>query len=285
MGKKNRNKRDRNRSSNSSISDLETSFNIKKQKTITTFEDSKNTKLDVTIETMAESNNYDVAEQLKQINKKLENVITKDDTFLKNLIKDVILEMRSEIFSSIEKKLEIMETQMFDYVKENAQLKTQIIDLKKTIEAKDNDHTDRINTIERVVRSHGELHNDQAQYSRRNNVRIHGLPEMRGETAEQTAQKVISILNEKIPNLNLMINDIDIAHRIGKPNQSTEQMNLMELRNEMKNGEGKNRETSSVENENNASQNKDREKNSLKKDETTQKNKGNETMAEILKKK
>jgi geranylgeranyl pyrophosphate synthase len=54
---------------------------------------------------------------------------------------------------------------------------------------------------------------------------------MRGEMADQTAQKVISILIEMIHNLNLMINDIDIDHQIGKPNQSIEQINSMELRN------------------------------------------------------
>jgi hypothetical protein len=59
---------------------------------------------------------------------------------------------------------------------------------------------------------------------------------MRGEKANQTSQNVISILNEKVHNLNLMINDIDIDHQIGKPNQSIEQINSMELGTELKNG-------------------------------------------------
>jgi hypothetical protein len=40
---------------------------------------------------------------LKENYKKLENVITKDDTFLKNLAKDVKLKMRSEFFINGEK--------------------------------------------------------------------------------------------------------------------------------------------------------------------------------------
>jgi hypothetical protein len=60
---------------------------------------------------------------------------------------------------------------------------------------------------------------------------------MNGEKADHTVQNVISILNEKIHNLNLKINDIDIDHQIGKPNQSIKQINSMELKNELKNGE------------------------------------------------
>jgi hypothetical protein len=63
------------------------------------------------------SNHYDVAEQLKQIYNKLEDIITKNDTFLKNLVKDLKLEKQSELVSSIEKKLDIIETQRSGYVK------------------------------------------------------------------------------------------------------------------------------------------------------------------------
>ena len=67
--------------------------------------------------------------------------------------------------------------------------------------------------------------NELEQYSRRNNIRIWGIPEKveKGETYESmetTVSLVVKTLNEKM-GLNLENRDIDIAHRIGKkiPNQ------------------------------------------------------------------
>ncbi|KAH3771591.1 hypothetical protein DPMN_172916 [Dreissena polymorpha] len=69
--------------------------------------------------------------------------------------------------------------------------------------------------------------NELEQFGRRNNIRIAGLAEasnnnnnknnkMTSETAEETSKAIIKFLNEKIEGLNLCINDIDIAHRLGK---------------------------------------------------------------------
>lgn len=283
MGKKHQNKRVRNRSSNSSISDLDISVSTKKQKK-TLSEDSQDTSIHETSEEMAESKKSDITEQLKQINKKLENVITKEDQFLKNLIKDIILEMRSEFFSSIEKKLEVMEAEIFDYMKENAQLKSQVVELQKKIENKDDIQSNRINKIEGVVRSNEEKQNEQAQYSRRNNVRIYGIPETHGETAVQTAEKVAKKLNEKIPGFKLTINDIDIAHRIGKiPNPHVKKTNTTETESVLLNNveQYKGEESS----ENKQSKNENKEISGKREDENRKKNEESETFAELLKQK
>ena len=60
--------------------------------------------------------------------------------------------------------------------------------------------------------------NELEQYSRRNNIRIWGIPEAEGgEDAQATIDRVVMVLNEKLgAKLRSYLYDIDIAHRIGK---------------------------------------------------------------------
>lgn len=58
--------------------------------------------------------------------------------------------------------------------------------------------------------------NELEQYSRRNNIRIWGIPETDdNEDAQTTIDKVVMVLNEKL-GAKLTTYDIDIAHRLGK---------------------------------------------------------------------
>ncbi|KAH3800698.1 hypothetical protein DPMN_154338 [Dreissena polymorpha] len=67
--------------------------------------------------------------------------------------------------------------------------------------------------------------NGLEKHGRRNNIRIAGLAEASinnnnnkttSETAEEASKAIIKFLNEKIKGLNLCINYIDIAHRLGR---------------------------------------------------------------------
>ena len=62
------------------------------------------------------------------MNKKLENVLTKDDSNLKELIKNLIKEMKTEIVESVTHRIELLENKLFEKEKEN-------VNLKETIEA------------------------------------------------------------------------------------------------------------------------------------------------------
>ena len=57
--------------------------------------------------------------------------------------------------------------------------------------------------------------NDLEQYGRRNSIRIYGVPEKGSENAEDTSETVINLLNDRIEDLNLTRENIDIAHRLG----------------------------------------------------------------------
>ncbi len=60
----------------------------------------------------------------------------------------------------------------------------------------------------------GKFRNDTEQYSRLNNIRIHGMVSGNAfENAEETTNVVIRTLNEKL-NMNLSKADIDVAHRM-----------------------------------------------------------------------
>jgi hypothetical protein len=55
--------------------------------------------------------------------------------------------------------------------------------------------------------------NEQEQYSRLNNLRIYGIDDRnRHESADETAARVVSIINENL-NLSVKMEDICIAHR------------------------------------------------------------------------
>ena len=71
-------------------------------------------------------------------------------------------------------------------------------------------------TIEDTAKAFYGRANELEQYSRRNNVRIWGIPEVEeNEDASDTADVVVKKLNETM-GVNLNRYDIDIAHRLGR---------------------------------------------------------------------
>ena len=60
---------------------------------------------------------------------------------------------------------------------------------------------------------------DQEQYSRRNSVRVNGIPKKRGETPDD----VVDAVHREIHRLNLDVDatDVDRAHRFGSPYRDT----------------------------------------------------------------
>lgn len=154
--------------------------------------------------------------ELNQINKKLENVMTKDDGSLRETIKCMIKQMKDELLQSVEHKIEVLESKLFNKEKDNDQLKEQIKKLNIKLETKTEENERMKWNLEKVENDTTEWLNNIEQYSRSNNIRINGIEEGEKETTETTTNLVISKLNEQIPNLNLQARDIDIAHRLGK---------------------------------------------------------------------
>ncbi|KAH3836756.1 hypothetical protein DPMN_110131 [Dreissena polymorpha] len=103
---------------------------------------------------------------------------------------------------------------MFEREQEYDKLKESIQSLDKTILEKNLEKEN----IEESIRKQGEiikkLENETEQYSRRNNIKIRGLPDTDPrETALDSAKKIVQFLKEK-DIASLSLSDIDIAHRL-----------------------------------------------------------------------
>lgn len=154
--------------------------------------------------------------QITEINKKLANVVTKDDGSLREIIKDVFSQMKEEFLKSISYRIDILEGKIFDKESENDKLRGEIDRLKTQLKEQQEENDSMRSTVERSEDRINERMNDLEQYSRINNIRIDGVDENNGEKATETEEKVVNVLNEMMPDLNLKTEEIEIAHRLGK---------------------------------------------------------------------
>lgn len=163
-----------------------------------------------------ETSVIDIRRELKEISKKLSNVITKNDGTLKDMITEVINQVKIEILKTVENKIEVLESNLFDKQIENDKLREDIGKLQKTMESQMDKKNQEIKDITSSLEYQAGQLNDLEQYGRRSMVRITGIPEEGVETAEETTRCIIKEINAKITGLNLTENDIDISHRLGK---------------------------------------------------------------------
>ena len=159
----------------------------------------------------------EINKQLADINMKLSNVITRDDGFLRGLIREIFQQMKDEFLNSVSHRIELLEGTIFEKNEENDKLKEEIEKLNTNLENQKTENEKLVDEIKKVNDMAEDKINDLEQYGRRNNLRINGIPE-RGdvdETAEMTTRKVAETLNGVILDLNLARCDFDIAHRLG----------------------------------------------------------------------
>ncbi|KAH3863509.1 myosin-6-like [Dreissena polymorpha] len=157
----------------------------------------------------------EIATELKSINEKLKNVITKDSKELKDLVKEIVIQLKEELFSTFIQRLDKMEGELFDNDIENNKKTKQIDDLRGELQEQ-KEENERLKKALKNNEYANQLHiNELEQYSRRNNIRIEGIEDSERENYIETTEKVINTLNAHIPDLNLSKIDIDISHRIG----------------------------------------------------------------------
>lgn len=119
------------------------------------------------------------------------------DTSQYNLA-DIMKQMR-KMESALKKEISAVQESMKTLTDENIALRKELINTKQTI-----------NKLETKV-------NDLEQYTRRNNLRVFGVPDTGvWETAEQAEEKVLNVINKKLSMADIKGNDIEIAHRVGK---------------------------------------------------------------------
>lgn len=233
-------KRKRDLSSQSSQSDMETVIkrddkNKNKQKKKKSkqqqgkFQEIEEEESDASDQGYKELDSRTILHEIREINKKLENVITKDDGSMKVMMSSLINHAKEEILKSVEKKLEVLESKIFEKQVENDKLRDSVATL--TVRLKSSDDENKKLKAE-ILRQHEQTQdqiNNLEQYGRRNNVRIDGITDTENETASETGKMVVEILNAKIPELKLTTRDIDIAHRIGSYKKENKRTVIVKL--------------------------------------------------------
>lgn len=148
--------------------------------------------------------------------KKLENVVRKDDGSLRTVFREIMNEMKQELLNSVVNRLELLESRLYDRDRKNDELKTEVTRLEKEVSTQRKENESLKGQIEVNDDRMTKLNNDTEQYSRINNIRIQGIVSSNAfETAEETTNIVVKTLNEKM-SLKLRREDIDVAHRMKK---------------------------------------------------------------------
>ncbi|KAH3724637.1 hypothetical protein DPMN_050459 [Dreissena polymorpha] len=143
----------------------------KKQKTMSTFvTNTKNENRD--------SSELTIEKRLEEISSKLSNVLTKDDSiFIKDIIKETVEQLKEKLLGNVIRRIEILENDVFEQKREIEQLKKESESKSKQIEDLKSQNAALGNKQPCDTLNHEEFANNTEQYSRRNNIRIAGVPQ------------------------------------------------------------------------------------------------------------
>lgn len=119
---------------------------------------------------------------------------------IKKTIREEMQELKQE-FAKLSKQVESNETNIVSLQIETERKNQEINDLEKRLKTQE-DSTNRLQN----------KCNDAEQYSRRNCIRVFGIPE---STGEQTDNVIMNIAKEKL-GVELQLKDLDRSHRIGR---------------------------------------------------------------------
>lgn len=172
----------------------------------------------------AETIDIDIGSRLDSIVTKLDSIVTKEEiveivkhTFQTEM-ESLVERIKDQVYKSVTHRIDVIEGEVHKTNQELDECKTTIKKLEHELHTKDDTIDQMMRTMESNKGKCANKGNEMEQYSRINNIKIINLPEEtteRLETSEQTTEKVVNFLNEKM-NTNIQTKDIDIAHRIGR---------------------------------------------------------------------
>jgi DNA repair exonuclease SbcCD ATPase subunit len=166
-----------------------------------------------------QSNQDDMAKifrQLTDLNARMSTMISKEDGSLRSIIKEVFSQMKDEFLNSVSHRIDVLEGKLFEKESENDRLQREVKKLERELENQKDENEKLKSEMIKSDDNVNEKMNRLEQYSRINNIRIDGIPEDKEESRFHTENKVLKYLNQSMPTLKLRINDIEIAHRLGK---------------------------------------------------------------------
>ena len=166
-----------------------------------------------TVETMTNEQSPDIHSKLADINLAVTNINSQMATLA---TKETLSELKSVFCKSIESleaKVEKMSGELFVAQQQNEGLQkalSAVSQRNRELEAELKAQSERIRLNEKK-------HNDLEQHSRKQNLRVFGVPEPQGgekESAEDCMEKVAQIFKEKI-GVKVGVEQIEVAHRTG----------------------------------------------------------------------
>ena len=149
---------------------------------------------------------------LKETKESIKQLMTKDDieTFISKTVESVLKSLETKIRKYVDEKVE-------EKVKERV---TELNDRLDHVTYENGEIKDRLDKVERELkkekertRSAIEKSNYNEQYSRKNNVKILGVPDLTNETEMKLKTEVLSIVKEKT-DVEIELSEIVAIHRI-----------------------------------------------------------------------
>ncbi|KAK3104934.1 hypothetical protein FSP39_013461 [Pinctada imbricata] len=148
---------------------------------------------------------------------------------VKEVVKEIVKETKEEIAKSLEKMekrnekiYEKLENRIQRLEVENNNLKEKMSEIKKENREMKSDLSDAVI----IAREAQRKSNYNEQYSRKNNVKVHGIPEDRGESVFSVAEQSL----KDVANIQLEESDVVAIHRIPGPKGSPRPI-LIKLKN------------------------------------------------------
>lgn len=135
---------------------------------------------------------------------------------------DIVKEIRAmsqkmdQKLDQLDRKMEEMSGKIFELYEENDQLKKEIVALKKREESLERVASEAKHQASLADRRVNELE----QYTRRNNIRVFGVPDEDKETADQCEKKVLKIFHDKLGLRDVTSQDLEATHRVGQKAQA-----------------------------------------------------------------
>ncbi|KAH3698718.1 hypothetical protein DPMN_086265 [Dreissena polymorpha] len=112
--------------------------------------------------------------ELAEINNKLSNMLTKNDSGLKSMMRELVNEMKDELFKSVIHKIETLESSVFEKQQEDDKFANEVKRLEEQLNnEKDEKQQYKMEMTKQQLTNEKKI-NELEQYSGRNNIRLSG---------------------------------------------------------------------------------------------------------------
>lgn len=148
----------------------------------------------------------------KAVDAAIQSAMSMFENRLRSILDEKLTELSNRV-SSAEHKLDVFESRLFDIENKHQETSENLTRL----EVKNKEYEDNFKLLNSEARKAVQHINDNEQYSRRNNIRIHGLH----NNSDNYVQTVIDFFNTKLNINHIEADDIETARGVSLKTQSS----------------------------------------------------------------